>query len=360
MVKHKTKVNLLTFNSALSYGAVLQTYALMKALEKLNCNVELIDYRAPFLPPIPTGLWSLRTNFNLSRLKKELLFRKFRVEHLSKKTKGLYSDKALRKYKFDADYFVVGSDQVWNPDITKKYALNYFFDFVKGNKISYAASFGKEEWNYPVPFTKEIKRLLSDFKSISVRESQAVSLMDENFNIKAEAVIDPTLLHTDFSDILPEFDQKQQIAVFKLKYDTVFLELAFQVQQILKYPAFAIDTEIQYKNITPIPFPSVRDWIKYIAESSFVITDSFHGVAFSIIFKKNFLVVNAHPKRFIRILDLLKKLGLQNQIVESKSDIIGNTNWLKPIDYNKVDKELSKLRAKSFNFLKAALNRKGQ
>lgn len=353
---YKTKVNLLTFNNALSYGAVLQTYALIRALEKLNCNVELIDYRAPFIPPIPTGLWTLRTNYNLSRLKKELLFAKFRSEHLANKTNTINTLKALNKQHFNADLYVVGSDQVWNPDITKKYVLNYFFDFVKGNKISYAASFGKEEWNYPVTFTDEVKRLLSEFKEISVRESQSVSLVNEKFMLTAENVLDPTLLHTDFSGILTTYTQKQQIACFKLQYDTAFFELVAEAQNRLELPVFAIDTIKKYKSITPVPFPAVKDWIRYMAESSFIITDSFHGVAFSIIFRKNFVVINANPKRFVRIADLLNKLQLENRIIHDIREINSSEAWKEQINYESVDEVLKVLRDKSYDFLKRNLN----
>lgn len=353
----KTKVNLLTFNSALSYGAVLQTYALVKAMENLGCNVELIDFRAPFLPPVPTGLWTLKVNYNLSRLRKELLFRKFRLEHLNKKTKSLNSVKALRKHQFNADYYVVGSDQVWNPDITKKYAKTYFFDFVKGNKISYAASFGMEKWNYPENFTNEIRNHLIDFQAISVRETQGVDIINEKFGLKAEAVLDPTLLNPDFSKILPEYVHKEQIAVISVNNDPLLIKLATSIQKLVKIPAYLLDSKTGGDQIFPVPFPQVKDWIRYIAESSFIVTDSFHGVALSIIYHKNFITINANPKRFVRIQDLVNKLSLQNRIIKSQKDILENTNWMTPIDYELVDIKLGKLRENSLNFLKSALNK---
>lgn len=352
---NKTKVNLLTFNNALSYGAVLQTYALIKALEKLNCNVELIDYRAPFIPPIPTGLWTLRTNYNLSRLKKELLFAKFRSEHLANKTNTINTLKALNKQHFNADFYIVGSDQVWNPDITKKYAKTYFFDFFKGNKISYAASFGKEDWDYNESFTREIKELLTDFKAISVRETQGIEILNEKFGLNGVTVLDPTLLNPDFSKILPEHTKKEQIAAISVNKDPLFINLVSVVQQKLKIPAYVVDSKAKGDQIIPVPFPQVKDWIRYIAESSFIVTDSFHGVALSLIYHKNFIVVNANPKRFVRIKDLLNKLELQHIIVGSQKDIVDTTGWLAPINYKEVDMKLEKLREKSLNFLKSAI-----
>lgn len=355
MEQSKLKVNLLTFNSALSYGAVLQTYALVTALENLNCEVELIDFRAPFLPAIPTGIWSLRHNYNLSRIKKELLFRKFRKEHLSQKTKALYSENALTKFPFNADYYIVGSDQVWNPDITKKYAKFYFFDFIKGNKISYAASFGKEVWDYNESFTREISDLLTDFNAISVRETQGIGILNENFGLQGVTVLDPTLLNPDFSLILPDYIKKEQIAAISVNNNPLFIQLVFKVQQKLKVPAYVVDLKIKGDQIIPVTFPQVKDWIRYIAESSFIVTDSFHGVALSIIYHKKFVVVNANPKRFVRIKDLLNKLELQHRIISSQKDIIENNDWLTPINYKAVDMKLEKLREDSLNFLKSAL-----
>jgi len=358
MEKKKVKVNLLTFNSALSYGAVLQTYALVKALEKLNCEVELIDFRAPFLPPMPTGWWTLKTYYNLNRLRKELLFKKFRKEFLSNKTKPFLSAKALKKHHFDADFYVVGSDQVWNPDITKKHVLQYFFDFVKGNKIAYAASFGKEEWNYADSFTEEVRKLLTDFNAISVRESQAVSLMKEKFEIRVEVVLDPTLLNPDFKSILPYYSPKEQIAAISVNNGESLKDYVIIAQKKMAIPAYSVDSQISGDNIIPVPFPDVKDWIRYIAESSFVITDSFHGVALSIIYKKNFIVVNANPKRFIRIQGLLETLGLENRIVESQSEINKYIELISPINYEQVELKLKKLREASLQFIKSSINLK--
>jgi len=147
------RINLLTFNRALSYGAVMQTYAMVGVLKSLGYEVEIIDFQAPFLPPKPTGIWTLKTYYNLTRLRKELLFRGFHRKYLNNKTSTVYTSRSLFKCKFNADYYIVGSDQVWNPDITKRHSKRFFLDFVEGKKIAYAASFGKSTWEHPVRFT---------------------------------------------------------------------------------------------------------------------------------------------------------------------------------------------------------------
>lgn len=355
MQNTKKKVSLLTFNNALSYGAVLQTYALVKALENLNLTVEIIDFRAPFLPPVPTGFWSLKTYYNIDRLRKEILFSRFRKKYLNIKTKTIWSKTALHKYIFEADYYIVGSDQVWNPDITKKYAFNYFLDFVQGNKISYAASFGKSKWDYSSEFNQKISNLLKQFNSISVRENSGALILKEAFGLSAEVVLDPTLLYADFTELLPEYTLKQQIAAFQVNYSPEFLGFAESIQNKLLQPVYLIDSTIKTKNIHAVPYPTVQVWLRYIAESSLILTDSFHGVAFSIIYKKNFIVLKSNEKRFSRIKDLLSELGLEKRIVESLNDLGNHLQLFSPIDYEIVDSELLNLRKCSLNFLKSAL-----
>ena len=355
MPRDKIKINLLTFNSALSYGAVLQTYALINVLEDLNCDVELIDFRAPFLPPIPTGLWSLKTNYNFARIRREILFYKFRKQYLNKKTRSIYSLRGLKKYKFNADYYIVGSDQVWNPDITKKYAYVYFLDFVKGKKLSYAASFGKSDWNYNEAFNNDIIRLLDDFHAISVREEESLKILSNLFGKRGTPVLDPTLLLKDYSVLVSNLILKDQISCINVNYNKKIWHITSCLQKEIGLPAFSLDGRKPFKDILPIPYISIQNWLRYIAESKFVVTDSFHGVTFCIIFKKQFIAVNTHPGRFIRIRDLLSRLDLSERIVENESEISVAVLLAKEIDYSKVNMKLNELSSRSINFLKTSL-----
>ncbi len=347
------KISLLTFHSALSYGAVVQTYAMIKTIEALNCNVELINLKAPFSPKKPTGIWSLKNEFGIKKIRKRILFRKFRKSHFKNKTPSFYSLKSLKSYKFNSDLYIVGSDQVWNPTITKKYSKNYFFDFVDGHKISYAASFGKEEWTYNKDYTAEIKKNLAKFKSISVRETSGKILLKNKFNINSTVVLDPSFLYNDYQKLFKNFKQKEQLVSFKLNYNDSFLELVSNIQNKLNIPAFALDHNKKHKNITPIGYPSVITWLQTIAESSFIITDSFHGLVFSLIFQKKFIVVNAHPKRFTRIQSLLDMLNLTDRIVNTSVNTDINKILQTDINYDEVNLRLEQLKKESLNFIKS-------
>lgn len=355
MPRDKVKINLLTFNSALSYGAVLQTYALTRVLEDLKCDVELIDFRAPFLPPVPTGLWSMKTFYNLTRFRKEILFYKFRKKYLNKKTRAIYSLKGLKKFEFKADYFIVGSDQVWNPDITKKFAFVYFLDFVKGKKLSYAASFGKNHWSYNESFNKTIIRLLDDFLAISVREEDSLQILSEHFGKYGTAVLDPTLLLEDYSEFVPNYVIKDQILCISVNNTQTPLTITSQIMTELGMPAFALDTRKPFCGVLQVPFVSVDNWLRYIAESKYIVTDSFHGVTFCIIFKKQFIAVNTHPLRFVRISDLLDRLGLSDRIIEKENMNCLSELITKEIDYGAVNLKLNELKLKSMNFLREHL-----
>ena len=177
-IQNKMKINLLTFHRALSYGAVLQTYAMIKTLQRMGHDVTIIDYQKPFLRKVPTGLWSLKKSYGLKRLKKENVFRKFRVSKFKSSTKKFKTISEIQAYEFNADWYIVGSDQVWNPRITKDSLKIYFFDFIKSkNKISYAASFGASEWAASEEDTSAVKLLLADFNAISVREESGKKIL---------------------------------------------------------------------------------------------------------------------------------------------------------------------------------------
>lgn len=124
-------LGVLTFHRALSYGAVLQTFSLINVLEKMGHKVELIDFQAPFMPKLPTGVWSLKKYYGFDKLKKELIFYRFRKKYFKNTSKKYFSVKKIESSNFNLDYIVVGSDQVWNSRITQDSKFIYFLNFFK-------------------------------------------------------------------------------------------------------------------------------------------------------------------------------------------------------------------------------------
>jgi hypothetical protein len=346
--KSVKKISLLTFHRALSYGAVLQTYALIKELKSMGHDVEIIDFQLPFLPKTPTGLWSLKKYFGFEKLKKEWVFYTFRQKYFKSKTKKFLSLNAIKKSNFDSDIYIVGSDQVWNPRITKSSLYIYFFNFLKGVKLSYAASFGTDSWDLNENETNKIKNYLKDFRALSVRENSGQEIIENVFGLNAKTVLDPTLVWADYSNMIKPIKYKNYIFCFKVNYDILFINKAIEIGLKLNKEVVFVGDNLKYPNSTSINNPSVEEWISLLYNSDFVFTDSFHGLCFSLNFKKNFIMYNANKERFTRIDSLLKMLNIEDRIYKSTINFTENLN---PINYEKVDELLNSLKINSQKFL---------
>lgn len=346
------KINLLTFHRALSYGAVLQTYAMTKVLESMGHQVEIIDFQKPFLPTMPTGWWSFMKNFGIERLKKEYTFYSFRKKYFNSCTKTLKTVEDVQNYKFNADVYLVGSDQVWNPRITKESLGIYFFNFVKGKKVSYAASFGTDQWTSSKEESEKVKTNLAEFSAISVREESGLKIITDVFGLDATTVLDPTLIWSDYSALIKPVKYEDYIFVFKVNHSDEFIEKGIEIGEALNKQIIFVGDKHYHPNVISLPNPSVEEWISLLYHSSFVFTDSFHGMAFSLNFKKDFLMFNTNPNRFTRIESLLKKIELRNRVHGN----VGNIKLdLSPINYYDFDSKLNIIKSDSISFLKKAL-----
>jgi len=346
------KVNLLTIHYGENNGSVLQTYATVKLLEKYGHEVTIID------------LWAPHFIFNWKNLDHWVyLLRRFNTDRLRKR---LFPKLTTRMTMIQpskipaADYTIVGSDQVWNRDITKERALAYFLNFVpeSSKRIALSSSFGKAIWDEDEDFTEKVKEELKKFSAISVREESGVNICKNTFGVDAICTIDPTLALHDFSDILPQkVSVKKEVGCFTFKPDGYSIRVA---EEIAKREALAVrhvnfaGLRKRSKHLTGHYWKNSPDrWLKYIAQSSFFVTDSFHGVACCIILRKQFAAVCADQKKFERLKSLLQKLGLERQIVQSLDEL--NANYkeiMSPIDYDSVFPIIEKESLKIETFIK--------
>jgi hypothetical protein len=338
---------ILTFYSAHNYGALLQCYALSKIVEDSGHSVTVLN--------IP-----LKKKHRLKELFRVIAMtfqtNKFRKKFLPPKTKIFNSYEDLRINYPKADLYIVGSDQVWNPDITKSLYEVFFFNFLNDDqkRIAYAASFGIEQWPEDLR-TDPIKKYLSRFEGIGIRENEGVDICEQSFNTKAKLVIDPTLLLSDYSKLIKENNRINQdsIVCYKYSYDMGFERFIEELSNIM-LKSYTILNKVSFKfdsNANYIPFPTVNRWISEIYSSSFVVTDSFHCMVFAILFKKPFLVFAADPKRISRIISLLKQLDLDERFYFRYEDVFKDNKWKKEIDYEVVFKKLEPLISDSFDFL---------
>ena len=331
------KIRILTFALATNYGALLQTYALSRVLQEAGHEVEL--YKISLFKP------SLRS---------------FIREHFYARFAGVFRKKYLPPFvnlsaQLDADCYIVGSDQVWNPRYIPDLGYVFFFDFLPANckKIAYAASFGEDDWTCTNDQKVKIISCLNNFSHISIRENLAISRFTKTFGMDAKFVLDPTLLLSDYKSISGEINLQNTLVCFKFRHEPKYFDVIHYIAKELGLEVFRLDRYfIKYKGYEYIRrYCSVSNWVKEIAQAAFVVTDSFHGMLFSIIYKKPFVVFSPYQVESNRMLSLLKLLGLESRYYYSYEDIFQSMSWKNEIDYNQVDEKLTKLKKESIRFL---------
>lgn len=371
------RIGILTLPLHTNYGGILQAYALQTVLERMGHEVVVFD--TPNKMPLPP-LWKLPLSF----VKRTLLKSMGRIDRIfierynnsvqpiiTKEIQPFIDEKIHRKVftkfsKLDAcdfDAIVVGSDQVWRsiyfiPMWFGQPMENAYLSFTKGwniKRISYAASFGTDKWEYNEEQTLHNREALQMFDAVSVREENGVKLCKQYFDVDALHVLDPTML-LDVNDYIELFKQKQtpkskgKLLNYVLDETDEIESLIKKVASMKKMVPFAVNNPYEGDNTKPLNQrikPSVEAWLRGFYDADFVITDSFHACVFSIIFKKQFIVIGNKERGMARFESLLKMFGLEERLVDEKVDI----NTLQSIDYDKVYNHYVQLKEKSLHFL---------
>lgn len=258
---------------------------------------------------------------------------------------------------------IIGSDQTWRPMYSPN-IYNYYLDFLEEDKqlrkIAYASSFGMDFWEYSEKETITVRKLVKNFDAISVRERLGVDLCKEYLGTDSELVLDPTLLleREDYIALFDDENRQKRDGIFSYMLDIDADKQNF-LANVSKYleknvfynqPKRAMSDSIKFTHIEDYKYPSLESWLSSFYDADFVITDSFHGTVFSIIFNKPFLTIINSERGASRFYSLLGQLGLENRII---SDIknIELEKIDEKIDYNKVNEKIDELRAKSIEFL---------
>ena len=342
------KIALLTYFAADNYGAVLQTYATIKVLEGLGHHVQLVNYKIPE----PHNPWIKKVFLYPKHLKLE----RFRRKHFVNLTKKYNSIEDLQLDPPQADCYLVGSDQTWNPELSKEATRGFYLDFGDETvlRASYAASFGVANWEGNKWINKEdAKNLLGRFKFISVREKSGQILLKNEFDISnARLVLDPVFLLNDYSILTGEIKQTNEIVLYKFLNSKVFYEKCKETGAIMSLPVRSIGSIRKIKGIHSSYPESLESWLRRIIGAKYLITDSFHGTVLALLYKKQFCVVPG--KRITRIQSILDILNLSDRIVhetESVDKIVRCLN--SSIDYNTVHNKILELRAFSVLYIKS-------
>lgn len=349
------RVGILTYDASINYGAHLQAYALYSYFRNHK-------YGGGYLRPVIIR-WGAHYIDTLGYENDPL--KPFRDEYFPR-TDVCFAEHDLQNVLKSLDVVVVGGDQVfrnWHHDKDlqlQQYLLRYYGDFVKGDVLllSYAASFGIEYFYGDDVIRAAVAKLLKRFDSISVREKSGVDILQREFGIEhGKEVLDPVFLLSskDYEDLISKKDtmdcKKPYIAYMVLDNK---LGLGDIPQEFLdKFH----DYNIININSNQGQYNSVEQWLDYIRQADFVITDSFHCVAFSIIFKKPFIVIKRDFGGNSRLENILKKFTL-TQCARNNLDDICIDDLKLTINYDLVYELLDEEKKNSFAYLDVALRQK--
>ncbi|MBQ8042981.1 MAG: polysaccharide pyruvyl transferase family protein [Clostridia bacterium] len=359
-------VKILTFHNAENYGATLQAYALKQTLKKLGVNPEFVNYenkkilsdykliRTNSLKSFFSSLWYLPRN-----LKRKRSFKSFSDAYLDTDKKKYYSCEEIEKDIEPGDVFVAGSDQIWNPELTGGLSDVYTLNFNRENikKITYGASLGNEEL---------LKKYASDFKSklagldlISAREQSVIKPLEEISNKKVEQVVDPTLLQSreKWDKLISENDTvnlpcEKYILVYTLFENDEVTKIANYLSKVTGLKIVHFRKYNAYENeLMSLYSKGPVDFVNAFKNAGYVVTNSFHGTVFSLIYERKFYSV-LPKERAGRIKDLLGDLELGSRIVQDVQQI----NLEDEIDYTTTKDKIESLKAKSIEYLKKGID----
>ncbi len=355
------KAGVITFHDYDNYGAILQSYALQQKLKELGADAEIIDYTCDYIS----------NPFQLKRLKSKGLFnyiygaigyicylprrrkcRRFRERlaysrHVDAKT--------VAQLDGQYDVFIAGSDQVWDWHLTN-FDRTYLLDFVtRGKKCSYAASMGE---HLPAEeYRQAYTELLNSFDQITMREDYGAEVVEQLIGQKPCSVCDPTLLLTgeEWAKLVPEKKKrKPYILVYQLGVNPSFVSFVKRMQKLTGL------------NVVYVPFPLVglmkcriqlgvgpEEWIGLFRDAEYVVTDSFHGAVFSILFHKSFFVRSDGHHKNRRAEEFLTRLGLASRLISGEQT---DEELTAPVDYAVADRELANFREASVDQLRKMIS----
>ena len=380
------KIGILTQPLHTNYGGLLQAFALQKYLRDMGHEVLTVDYsRKPraWLSPYRLARRCV-AKFVLRR--KIALFPKSIqqgvgkntqrfVEENIRTTKKIWAPARKRDFaEYDFDAFVVGSDQTWRPAYSP-YMPTFFFDFLgedkKTRRIAYASSFGKDEWEFSPEMTKICTPLAKKFHAISVREDSGVELCENYLGVSAEHVIDPTMLLSkeaycaivgcdEERGFLEKRSPEKRLFAYVLDEDSGKKSMISDVATQLGLSVEEIMPKREALQSGKASYPPVSAWLRGFRDAEFVVTDSFHGCVFSIIFNKPFIAIGNAGRGMSRFHSLLKMFGMEDRLVllkEGDEDLEGRILSLvaKKIDWEQINAARAKERSRSHMFLKESL-----
>lgn len=369
------KIAIITLPLHTNYGGILQCYALQTVLQSMGHKVCILA-KPKYGRSYPLiKIWSICNRiferYVLGRKVNILLepneiscqnINSFICRYIHHCYKRVWSPQILR----GINAFVVGSDQIWRPEYSHPIE-NAFLDFTKGmevKRIAYAASFGVEQCTFSGEQLHHCSTLLKQFDAVSVREDSGVRICKESFGVEAVQMLDPTLLldADDYRKLVyagKTIPSKGNMLVYILDVTEEKKRLVEQIAEERGLTPYWLDNDTNSESVfwNGEAKMSVEQWLRAFDDATFVLTDSFHGCVFSILFKKSFIVFGNEDRGITRFASLLKIFSLNERMIcsykeyENKRMIVNED-----IDYVSVFKKLLKERNRAFCFIKKYLS----
>lgn len=363
------KIGIMTFPNMTSYGCTLQMYALYRAVEQAGAEAEIINYRNEYMKArrhtsagrgkstIKSALRVIATK--TLHLRQITAFRRFE-QRLSQYPVKVTSEKGLlmeaaKRY----DGVICGSDQVWNPLITDA-DLSYFLNFCGPDtkRIAYAPSFGISEFSDE--FTEMIRPELEKFRHLSVREDVGVRYVESLVNRKVDTVLDPTFLIPKQDWIALEkshpLAKGKYVLCFPVRKSAALIRFGRELAEKKNATLIVVEgnllTQLRNKNkrIQYALDISPEEWLYLLHHADCVVTNSFHGAAFSIHYQKDFYLECSSAKANSRLEQLAVFCGLESRVIRDGFDGIDTH-----IDYDNVEARIAPARQASLDYLKQSI-----
>ena len=358
------KIGLLTVHVGSNFGSVLQTVATAKILGEMGNEVEVINYIPPrmtihgFIKKRKGILGKLKAIMGLPIMGiNKQIYGGFLKKNISL-TKPLYKKESIAEQcRYDA--YIVGSDQVWNSIHNDGVDLTYYLDFdAPGKHIAFSSSFGRD--TLPQKEFSIVTNLIKTFSHISTREDSGVKILNDMGIDTAIQTIDPTFLLSKEEWLyyatkrLIEEPYLLIYTPYNISDDSIIHKAAKTIarEKKLKIVTFGWDFRKDAQADKTMLFASPADFLSLMHHAEYVITNSFHGTAFSIILNKQFVVFP--PSHFaIRIQSILEFMGLAGRFTQTHNNVKALLEC--PIDYTSVNKKISSAKRQALTYLKEAL-----
>ncbi len=379
------KVGILTLPLHINYGGILQAYALQTVLKNNGYDAQIVNYTTwnllpPRLPRPVRYLIYLKNTFlylfnGAGTVMPDIKLRKnytYLTRHLTPFVDE-YIDYIpladIKEHRKKVDAIVVGSDQIWRPSY-QGHDFIFFLDFLPEKtdikRIAYAASFGTDQWEYTEEETRRSAALIARFDLVSVRESSAVELCRRHWNIPSHVVLDPTLLlepeeYIRLTRGIDDTPAEEGLFYYFLDATDQKMDYVHNVSEKLGLRPFQLKPTVPHikrKKYKGCLFreASVATWLHSFHRAKFILTDSFHGCVFSIIFNKPFYVIGNKRRGMARFDSLLKLFGLEDRLIDISET--GTHPIDTDIDWDTVNAIRKEKKNTSFMLLHEALQNK--